>query len=356
MATHNCMRYLHYRFECKNQRICNYNMKQCLRCGWCFCCCCGCIMYTCSQKQKILREQIEKAPMSQFLTKIPNNIEIPNDNNNEAYRNVNKDEEVKPLGVYIELKSPDIDTEIESFDKDMKVKSLDVDTEVKIPDVDMVIESFDKDTEVKSLNVDMVVKLLDEDTDVKIPDVDRVIESFDKDAEVKSLNVDMVVKLLNEDADVKFSDVNTKMESLDIDIEVKSLDVNTKVEPLIQDDNMGLTQNDIITREQNFTTNDSKNILKQSKIEAHSFREATCIENGDQGKQCGLLNYRKWWELVEVDISVYGKLITGVPIFIEENTIRVVNNKHSYFISLEKVDYIRTSDGLGCCCQSSGGK
>jgi len=60
----------------------------------------------------------------------------------------------------------------------------------------------------------------------------------------------------------------------------------------------------------------------------------------------GLLHYRKWWERNEVDISICGKLVSGTPIFIEENTVRVVNCKYSYFIPLEKIDYIRTTDGL----------
>ena len=60
----------------------------------------------------------------------------------------------------------------------------------------------------------------------------------------------------------------------------------------------------------------------------------------------GLLHYRKWWERNEVDISVCGKLISGTPIFIEENTLRVVNRQYSYFIPMEKIDFIRTTDGL----------
>jgi len=60
----------------------------------------------------------------------------------------------------------------------------------------------------------------------------------------------------------------------------------------------------------------------------------------------GLLHYRQWWERSEVDISICGQLITGTPIFVEENTLRVVNSQYSYFIPLEKIDYIRTSDGL----------
>ena len=60
----------------------------------------------------------------------------------------------------------------------------------------------------------------------------------------------------------------------------------------------------------------------------------------------GLLRYRKWWELNEVAISVCGKLIAGTPIFVEEDALRLVNSRHSYFIPLDKIDYIRTTDGL----------
>lgn len=75
------------------------------------------------------------------------------------------------------------------------------------------------------------------------------------------------------------------------------------------------------------------------------------IESCNQANNSGLLHFRKWWERVEVDVSVYGNLITGIPIFIEENTLRLVNDNHSYFIPLEKVDYIRTTDGLSSCFQ-----
>lgn len=60
----------------------------------------------------------------------------------------------------------------------------------------------------------------------------------------------------------------------------------------------------------------------------------------------GLYRYRKWWKLSEVDIRVCGDLLTGTPIFTDSNTLRVVNDVYSYFIPLEKVDYIRTRDGL----------
>jgi len=68
----------------------------------------------------------------------------------------------------------------------------------------------------------------------------------------------------------------------------------------------------------------------------------------------GLLHYRKWWEQNEVDICVCGKLISGIPIFIEENTLRLINSRHSYFVPLEKIDYIRTTDGLCSSFQLEG--
>jgi hypothetical protein len=79
---------------------------------------------------------------------------------------------------------------------------------------------------------------------------------------------------------------------------------------------------------------------------ANSPVDETDSKSREKLSGCGLLNYRKWWELIEVDISVYGKLITGIPIFIEEDTLRVINDDYSYFIPLGKVDYIRTTDGL----------
>lgn len=70
-----------------------------------------------------------------------------------------------------------------------------------------------------------------------------------------------------------------------------------------------------------------------------------------QTNNSGLLYYRKWWERHNVEISVNGKIIEGVPIFIEQNTLRVVNKKNSFFIPLEKIDYIRTPDGLDPCAE-----
>lgn len=62
----------------------------------------------------------------------------------------------------------------------------------------------------------------------------------------------------------------------------------------------------------------------------------------------GLLQYQKWWYLNPVDVRVNGETVSGIPIFLQENTLRVVNDAYSYFIPLENVDYIRTRNGLRC--------
>lgn len=68
--------------------------------------------------------------------------------------------------------------------------------------------------------------------------------------------------------------------------------------------------------------------------------------NNNDKKLCGLLQFKEWWELVGVNICVNGEQISGIPISIKEDAIRVIDNDYSYFIPLEKVDYIRTNDGL----------
>lgn len=60
----------------------------------------------------------------------------------------------------------------------------------------------------------------------------------------------------------------------------------------------------------------------------------------------GLLQYEKWWYLREVDISVRGEMLTGIPIFVKQDTLRVINGPFSYFIPMARIDYIRTPDGL----------
>lgn len=118
------------------------------------------------------------------------------------------------------------------------------------------------------------------------------------------------------------------------------------------------TQEDNIMKTQNSVPCDIRNISTIC-LDAGCNRESGyCVNNTAGTKSCthtdrnGLLHYRKWWERVDVDILVNGKLISGIPIFIEEDTLRVINNDYSYFIPLEKVDYIRTTDGLDSCCPS----
>lgn len=73
-----------------------------------------------------------------------------------------------------------------------------------------------------------------------------------------------------------------------------------------------------------------------------ALRYDDCVKpNGE-----GLLYYQKFWYLSEVEISIRGELLHGTTLEFHENTIRLVNKKHSYYIPLHKVDYIRTSDGL----------
>lgn len=60
----------------------------------------------------------------------------------------------------------------------------------------------------------------------------------------------------------------------------------------------------------------------------------------------GLYYYKDFWDLREVDVLVNGEALTGIPIFTNENTLRVINEEHSYFIPMKNVDYIRTTDGL----------
>lgn len=101
----------------------------------------------------------------------------------------------------------------------------------------------------------------------------------------------------------------------------------------VNKENNSITQEYIITKTQDDVNSDLRNTSAGGAGINQAFRY-------------GLLHYRKWWERVEAEILVNGKLITGIPIFIEENTLRVINKDHSYFIPLEKVDYIRTNDGL----------
>lgn len=90
---------------------------------------------------------------------------------------------------------------------------------------------------------------------------------------------------------------------------------------------------------------------KEGKARRHFFHECPAKMppmDGLYGR--GLFHYQEWWFRNQIDICVNGKLISGIPIFADHNTIRVVNEKHSYFIPVEKIDYIRTPDGLDPDC------
>lgn len=65
----------------------------------------------------------------------------------------------------------------------------------------------------------------------------------------------------------------------------------------------------------------------------------------------GLLHFKKWWYLRKVDVSVNGEMLTGIPIQIRKNALRVINDDDSYFIPMRNVDYIRTPDGLDIACE-----
>lgn len=60
----------------------------------------------------------------------------------------------------------------------------------------------------------------------------------------------------------------------------------------------------------------------------------------------GLLYYQRFWYLCDVSISVRGELLSGIPMDMHENTLRLINEQYSYFIPIHQVDYIRTPDGL----------
>lgn len=60
----------------------------------------------------------------------------------------------------------------------------------------------------------------------------------------------------------------------------------------------------------------------------------------------GLLSYEKWWFLNDVDIHVGGTLLSGMPISLHGDTLRMINDTYSYFIPLCQIEYIRTLDGL----------
>ncbi|MCL1963721.1 MAG: hypothetical protein FWF69_01490 [Firmicutes bacterium] len=60
----------------------------------------------------------------------------------------------------------------------------------------------------------------------------------------------------------------------------------------------------------------------------------------------GLLYFQKWWFLNDIELSVGGTLLSGTPIFLRDNTLRMVDKTHSYFIPLRHVEYIKTPNGM----------
>ncbi|MCL2433518.1 MAG: hypothetical protein FWD16_03250 [Clostridia bacterium] len=60
----------------------------------------------------------------------------------------------------------------------------------------------------------------------------------------------------------------------------------------------------------------------------------------------GLLHYEKWWFQQKAALLIGDELIEGTPVFLRDNTLRVINDSHSYFIPLEHIKFIRTCNGL----------
>ena len=87
---------------------------------------------------------------------------------------------------------------------------------------------------------------------------------------------------------------------------------------------------------------DQNTLIHLEKLETALHKIGSLLANPCQG----LLYYQKWWFRSKVDISVNGEKFHGTPIFLHDNTIRLVNDDYSYFVPLAKVDYIRTTDGL----------
>ena len=134
----------------------------------------------------------------------------------------------------------------------------------------------------------------------------------------------------------------------------------------IQKNDADAGTNNSLSESQNSANNISqREILHTEKQNIQETKESTPLcgkhntENCDEQKNScenhadraglfgrGLFFYKKWWELSEVDIFVNGEMISGIPIFSDKNTLRVVNGAYSYFVPMEKIDYIRTTDGL----------
>jgi len=88
--------------------------------------------------------------------------------------------------------------------------------------------------------------------------------------------------------------------------------------------------------------NEQRILSRLEKLEAALREIGNLLENPHHG----LLHYQKWWFRSAVDVSINGEKLSGTPIFVHDDTIRMVNDDHSYFVPLTKIDYIRTTDGL----------
>ena len=74
--------------------------------------------------------------------------------------------------------------------------------------------------------------------------------------------------------------------------------------------------------------------------------EPAAAPDAETAHSPSLLAFRDWWERREAIISAGGERICGIPAFIEHGAMRVICETCSYFIPLEKIDYIRTEDGF----------
>jgi len=97
------------------------------------------------------------------------------------------------------------------------------------------------------------------------------------------------------------------------------------------------------TSERDATTEDA---MEESDAHLPPYHEQES-DDSDDAKDSGLLQYRKWWFMREVALSVNGRMIEGTPVFLRKGALRVIGEAHSYFVPMAKIDYIRTADGYG---------
>ena len=184
----------------------------------------------------------------------------------------------------------------------------------------------------------------------------EIPEEADEPAAVENISI--------HDTDKLEEDVSTKQDSLQIasDIldEINTADeFETEIVTEVVTENVDETDpessaSDIQETEKRIETSEEIQAASIEISNKKKDKEKRSIFNEDIGEipsidglyGRGLFHYKKWWFRCKIEISVNGQLICGIPIFTDHNTLRVVNEKHSYFIPVEKIDYIRTSDGL----------